>query len=141
MKKKVSNLLAALMLVLPFGLTACSPDNPLLEDITWVLESYGEPESLKTALAGVEVTLFFNSIEKKFTGNAGCNTYSGSYELDGNKLSFPGGVAWTQLKCSEEVGNQEAEYIPMFSGVKSYQVEGNNLTLKNNQKLLVYKKK
>ena len=113
------------------------PDVSPLEDTTWVLESYGEPESMKTALPDVEVTLFFDSTEKRFTGIAGCNSYSGSYELNDNDLSILG-VAWTQLKCSEEVGNQEAEYIPTFSAAKSYQIEDGKLTLKSGQQVIIY---
>lgn len=139
--KKLNILWAVSLLTSLFGLFACDSSAPPFEDTTWVLEAYGEPGILKSALPNVEVTLFFNSAEKRFAGNAGCNTYSGSYEVKGSKLSFPQGVAITQLKCNEEVGKQEDEYIRAFSAAKSYQIEDGKLRLICDQKVIIYRSK
>ncbi len=136
----INFLLAVSILTSLFGLFACDSSAPPFEDITWIMESYGEPESLKTALPDVEVTVFFDSTKGQFTGNTGCNTYFGSYELKGSKLSLPQGVAHTQLKCrSEEIGRQEEEYIGLFSMADSYQIDNGKLRLNCDNQVIYYR--
>jgi len=137
--KDVRVLLAVSLLASLFSLVACESGVSPLEDTTWVLESYGEPGSLKTALPNVEVTVFFDSAEKQFTGNTGCNTYFGSYELKGSKLSFPEGVAITQLWCGEEIGRQEGEYVGLFSMADSYQIDNGKLRLNCDHQVIYYR--
>ena len=133
-------LLIVILLTSPFGLFACDSTAPPFEDITWVMESYGESGSLKTALPDVEVTLFSNSTNKKFNGSTDCNTYFGSYTVEGSKLSLPQGVAHTELACrSEEIGRQEEEYIGLFSMVDSYQIEDGKLRLNCDHQVIYYK--
>ncbi len=132
-------LLLIFLLTSPFGLFACDSTAPPFEDITWVMESYGEPGSLKTALSDVEVTLFFNSTYKEFSGSTDWNTYSGSYKVEGSKLSLPQGVAYTQLKCrSEEIGRQEEEYLGLFSMADSYQIDNGKLRLNCDHQVIYY---
>ena len=126
--KRISIIIVSLVLALVAGLAGCHAISPL-EDTAWVLES---------ALPNVQITVFFNSAEKRFTGNAVCNTYSGSYKVEGSKLSFPEGVAITLLKCDEEAGKQEDEYIRAFSAAKSYQIEDGRLYLNCGQQVLIY---
>lgn len=122
-------IIVSLILALVAGLVGCHSAISPLEDTAWVLES---------ALPNVQITVFFNSAEKRFTGNAVCNTYSGSYKVEGSKLSFPEGVAITLLKCDEEAGKQEDEYIRAFSAAKSYQIEDGRLYLNCGQQVLIY---
>lgn len=136
----INFLLAVSILTSLFGLFACDSSAPPFEDITWIMESYGEPESLKTALPDVEVTLFFNSTNKEFSGSTDCNTYFGSYKVEGSKLSLPQGVAHTQLKCrSEEIGRQEEEYIGLFSMADSYQIDNGKLRLNCDHQVIYYR--
>ena len=133
-------LLIVFLLTSPFGLSACDSSAPPFEDIDWVMESYGEPESLKAALPDVEVMLFFNSTNKEFSGSTDCNTYFGSYKVEGSKLSLPQGVAHTQLKCrSEEIGRQEEEYIGLFSMADSYQIDNGKLRLNCDHQVIYYR--
>jgi len=110
---------------------------PPFEDIAWVMESYGELGSLKSALPEVEVTLFFDSLTKKYSGNTGCNDYFGPYKVGGRRLSLPEGVAHTQLRC-EQIMQQEEEYIGLFSMVDSYQIENGKLRLNCDHQVIYY---
>jgi heat shock protein HslJ len=136
----INFLLAVSILTSLFGLFACDSSAPPFEDITWIMESYGEPESLKTALPDVEVTVFFDSTRGQFTGSTDCNTYFGKYKVEGRKLSLPQGVAHTQLKCrSEEIGRQEEEYIGLFSMADSYQIDNGKLRLNCDHQVIYYR--
>lgn len=90
---------------------------------TWALTTLeGEP-----VLAGTFVTAQFGE-DGSVGGSAGCNTYSASYELDGNKLSI-GPAMSTMMACEPQVTAQEGAYLAMLDSVASYKVEGENLSL------------
>lgn len=72
-------------------------------------------------------------------GSSGCNSYSGSYEIDGNGITF-GPIAATLMACMEPEGlmEQEQEYLTFLSEVVmfrflsemiSLEVEGEKLFL------------
>jgi heat shock protein HslJ len=133
-------LLAVLLLASIPVLAGCGATPPF-EDVNWVMEAYGELGSLETALPDVEVTLFFDSAKKQFTGYNGINTYSGSYKVKGSQISFPGGVALTQLKGDEQVQQQEGEYVGMFSSADSLEIVDGKLHLICDGKLIIYHEK
>jgi len=139
--KGLKFLLAALALTSLFAFSACDSSVPPFEDITWVMESYGESGSLQEALPDVEATLFFDSTGKEFEGNTGCNAYFGSYEVKGSKLSFTEGVAYTQIWCSEEIGQQEEEYVGMLSAADSLKIVDGKLRIICDGELIIYHKK
>ena len=101
-----------------------------LEDITWLLESYGEPESLQTVLEGTEITAIFDSAEGQVTGSAGCNSYWADYEANGNKLPFTS-LFWTEIGCvsPEGVMEQEQEFLSLLANVQSFQADDTTLTI------------
>ena len=140
MKKSVL-LLALLLLVPVLGLVACGSGASPIEDTTWVLESYGEPGMTKLPLPNIQITVYFDSATKGFTGDAGCNTYSGSYEVNGDSISFTGSIAITEMWCGEDVAQQETEYMQIFGDADSFEIKNGNLYLNCSQKLIVYDKK
>ena len=133
-------LLVFLFLAGTLWLAACSTGAEALEDKTWVLESYGEPDSLNTVLEDTEITATFDSTEGKVTGSAGCNHYFGDYEVSGNELSFPGPIASTEMWCGEEIGEQERQYLNTLSDAESYKIEGDKLTINCGQQVLVFER-
>ena len=139
MKRPVFFLTVLLLVSIPV-LAGCGSSAPF-EDVKWVMESYGEQGNQKTALSGVEVTLYFDSNKGTFTGFTGINTYSGSYELNGSELSFSEGVALTQLKGNDEVQQQEKEYVGMFSTADSLEIVDGELHLICDGKLIIYHEK
>ena len=72
------------------------------------------------------VTMIFDASGDKVSGSGGCNRYSGSYKLDGNKLTF-GNQAVTAMLCADMTG--ETAYFAMLPKVASFQRLGESLTL------------
>jgi len=139
--KRFGFLLAVLLLASVLGLVACGSGASPIEDTTWVLESYGEPGMMKLPLPNIQITVYFDSATEELTGDAGCNTYSGGYQLNDNQISFPGGLAITEMWCGGEVAQQEAEYMQMFTAADSFEVNNGNLQLNCDGKLIIYNKK
>jgi len=114
-------------------------DVAILEDILWVLESYGEQGNLKTVLEGTEITATFDSDERRVTGSAGCNSYFGEFQIDKNKLSIPM-VGNTEMYCMEPEGTmeQETQYLRLLSAAGSYEVNGGKLRIISGTQTLVF---
>ena len=111
-----------------------------LENKKWVLQSYGEPEGLKDIIAGTEITAEFVSSEGTVKGSAGCNSYFGSYELEGSQLSIAGPIAVTEMYCAEPEGvmEQEQEYLAVLQLAESYEIKGNELWINCGSQVLVF---
>lgn len=87
------------------------------------LQISGQP-----ALAGTMVTANFSG--GQVTGSGGCNTYSASFSTNGNNVSISYPVG-TQIACAPEVLEQETRYFQSLSSAATYEISGNNLTLRN----------
>jgi len=131
------------LLIVFLGLFACSTGTgeAILEDTTWVLESYGEPGNLKAVIADTEIAAEFVSAEKTVKGSAGCNSYFGSYELKGGQLSIPGPIGATEMYCMEPEGvmDQEREYLTLLMVVDSYEIDGDELTINCGDQVLIFR--
>lgn len=68
--------------------------------------------------------------EGAVAGNAGCNTFNGSYELQGELLSF-GPLATTRRACADAaLSEQEAAFLSALGLVQSYGIsQGGSLSL------------
>ncbi|MFC1952049.1 META domain-containing protein [Chloroflexota bacterium] len=124
---------------------ACAkPDSAItasdLEGTAWILESYGEPENLKDILTDTEITAEFISSEGTVKGSAGCNSYFGSYEVEGSQLSLPGPIAVTEMYCMEPEGvmEQEQQYLEILQAAESYSTEDRELQINCGDQVLVY---
>ncbi len=137
--KRLVFILAILLVFIPV-LAGCG-STPPFEDVDWVMEAYGEPGNLETALPNVEVTLFFDSAKREFIGYTGINTYFGTYQLNDSEISFPEGVALTALKGNDEVQQQEEEYVGMFSAADSLEIVDGKLRLICDGELIIYNEK
>ncbi len=93
-----------------------------MEGTTWVLASYDGP----IVPEGVSVDLLLEQGEA--SGNSGCNSYSGGYELAGDELAF-GPMAATQMACPPEQMDVEAAYLAALERTAAYQMEGDELVL------------
>jgi heat shock protein HslJ len=131
-------ILVLLFLAGALWLAACGTGAEALEDKTWVLESYGEPDSLKTVLGNSEITATFESAEETVRGTAGCNHYFGGYEVKGSQLSFPGPIASTEMSCGEQLDKQEREYLNALMDAESFKIEGDKLTINCGQQVLIF---
>jgi heat shock protein HslJ len=78
---------------------------------------------------GTSLNLFFGT-DGQATGNAGCNTYGGSYTVKGSSLTF-GPMMSTLIACEITVMDQEQAYLIALGETKSYESSANELTLKD----------
>ncbi len=117
-----------------------SQDEITLENTKWSLQSYGQPGHLSDILADTEITLELDSAEGTVRGLAGCNSYFGSYQLQGNHLSIPGPIAVTEMYCMEPTGimDQEQEYLSILQLTAGYDIEGDQLQINCGNQILIY---
>ena len=132
----------SLLLILVLGLIACvtGTGEDMLEDTTWVLDSYGEPGNLTAVIADIKITAEFISAEETVKGSAGCNSYFGSYELKGSKLSIPGPIGATERYCMEPEGvmDQEHDYLALLQSAESYEIDDNELQINCGSQVLIF---
>jgi heat shock protein HslJ len=102
----------------------CAADNPLA-NTRWQVTDYADPGNttgMTTVLLGTNLTVDF-SADNKIGGSAGCNAYSGSYQLDGQSLTIPGPLAMTMKACAEDVMAQETVFLTNLQAVAGYKLD------------------
>jgi len=112
-----------------------------LEEVDWVLESYGEPGDLKTVLPDTEITVRFDSTESKVGGSAGCNSYFGGYEADEKEITIDEPIGQTAMACPEPTMEQEQEYLATLANAESYEIEEGRLRIFCGDRVLVFTRK
>ena len=99
-----------------------------LENTYWRLVRLGEkpvagPEGQR------EAHLILHPAEGRVSGSGGCNLLTGSYELDGEKLTF-GNIAGTLMACPAGM-DVEREFLAALKEVRKTRVLGQQLQLFN----------
>jgi putative lipoprotein len=89
------------------------------------------------AVEGVEAGLTFNA-DGTLSGNSGCNGYSGSYTVEGAQITFTAPIVSTLMLCDETIMAQEEAVYQVLTDTTSYHIEGTQLTLTNNDRVLVF---
>jgi heat shock protein HslJ/LysM repeat protein len=109
-----------------------------LEGTLWTLVSYGDPSAPQAVLEGSEITAEFDSAEGTVSGSAGCNSYFGSYEVDGETITF-GLLGSTLMACLEPEGimDQEQAYLAALASVATYHIQGDKLEIRDADGALV----
>jgi hypothetical protein len=100
----------------------------------WQLTGYDDGAGgFVSLLAGTTITVGFNE-DGQVAGSAGCNSYSGSYELNGAELTL-GAISNTEMACVGPAGimEQEVAFLSALRSVTRHQLEGNSLVLLNEQ--------
>jgi heat shock protein HslJ len=116
-----------LMLALAVLLAGCGESGAAasLDDTRWVLRSLngGSP------LAGTEVTVAFEDGE--VSGSAGCNSYFGSYRVEGEDKLTLTDLANTEMACFEPQGimEQEVEYLSVLRAATGFRLSDGELQL------------
>jgi heat shock protein HslJ len=102
-----------------------------LEGTTWQLTGYvGPAGNLLPVPAAVSASATFSA--GTVSGNAGCNEYSGSYTVDGDKLTI-GQVAATKKACGPAETALETAYLAALGKVATYSIDGESLELKTTE--------
>ena len=76
----------------------------------------------------------FDIKEKRFSGNGGCNQFSGNYPLDKKNIHF-GEVISTKMSCGDVAF--ENSFLSALSKVDRYEVRGDDLLLKRKKEVLL----
>jgi heat shock protein HslJ len=84
-------------------------------------------------------TIDLTITEEGISGNAGCNTYNGSVELDMETSTLTVGpdVVSTMMACEEPIMAQEQKYFEALTRVTSYEVASEELILKDAEGIAV----
>jgi heat shock protein HslJ len=71
------------------------------------------------------------------SGSAGCNSYTGSYTVDGTAIAFAG-FAQTQMACDEPLMALDQAYLGALGSVDAFQTSGDALVLTGSGLALSY---
>jgi len=119
---------AFLIFILTFLLSACKgglPSNKIkLDGSAWVLSAFDN----ETAIIGNPPTLEFRG--NQVVGNASCNTFGGSYQIQGETISF-GALARTEMYCMDPKGvmDQEQTYLEILEAAQRLELVDDILTI------------
>jgi polar amino acid transport system substrate-binding protein len=114
-------------------------DNPLA-GTSWLVTAYYNPNNLggmASVLSGTSLTAAFAS-SGQVSGSAGCNSYSGSYSVDGSLLAITP-MAATAMACDtpEGIMEQETAFLAALASAGSYAIDGGQLNILNTSGQLV----
>jgi putative lipoprotein len=98
-----------------------------LENTQWNLISFGAPGAEQPLIEGSTITLMLAGGQAG--GSGGCNSYSGTYQVDGSSIAF-GEITRTEKACLEEgVTEQEQRYFEALATASAFQVDGDQLLI------------
>lgn len=113
------------------AMTACAGSSGNLEGTLWRMTSYQDVDGeMVETLPDVKTTAEF--LEGQVSGNSACNTYNGSYEVDGNKINF-GPMMSTMMACPSPIMEQESGYLAALDLVSTFEVKDKTLTMFNSE--------
>ena len=93
----------------------------------WTVTSYFSGDAITSVLGGAELTTTFAAAD--VTGNTGCNTFTGPYQVDGDDITI-GPLASTRAACSsEELQQQETDFLAALGLATRFRVTGDRLDL------------
>lgn len=113
--------LISLVALLTVATAACGGDADI-ENVEWQLVSISGTEVPPDV---VPTLLLANGT---VAGLAGCNTFTGPYELSGDDLSF-GQLATTRMACVPGIDEVEQAYVAALPEVSSAARDGDSLEL------------
>ena len=126
-----------ILLMICLTVSACaSKENALPIAGSWRLTAYGPSDSPAPAVPDVDAILSF-AADGTLTGNTGCNQLGGDYQVEGERITF-GQIVSTLIACPDLEMAQEDSMHQVLTGTASFKIEGNTLTITNNNMVLVF---
>jgi heat shock protein HslJ len=126
------------LFVIALAISACSAQNteePSASLIgSWKLTSFGPVGAPSPAVEGSDAELVFNE-DGTVAGNSGCNGFGGNYIVEGDQVTFSEIVS-TLMACEEPLMSQEESVFQVLTGPATYKIEGNTLTISNNDMVI-----
>lgn len=139
MNVKFISISAIIAVLIAIGACSSPQGTNGLENKKWKLESYGQEASPQEVLYGTEITVTFEGGKDQVHGSSGVNTYSGSYRINGNRLSIQE-LTWTEMYRNDPTGvmEQESEYLKLFEAAESFIIQDNKLKITAGEQVLIY---
>ena len=126
-----------ILFIICISVSACSSkDNtrPLVG--SWRLTAYGPVDSTTPAVPDVDATLIFGE-DGTLAGSTGCNELGGDYMVEGDQITF-GQIVSTLILCPDLQMAQEEAAFQVLMETASFKIEGDTLTITNNDTVLVF---
>lgn len=102
------------------------PDNEIRGKYWKLIELKGAPVS-KSEFTGVEVHFMMNAEENRISGNGGCNSFNGQFELlEGNRIRFSK-MATTMMACPNP--ESEGAFFKVLETCDNYTIHNDTLSL------------
>jgi heat shock protein HslJ len=123
------------------AISACSPQNipepgstaSLIGD--WKLIAYGAADAPVPAVEGAAAGLTFKE-DGTVTGTSSCNGLGGEYTVEGDQITF-GEFVSTLMACDDPIMAQEEAAHRVMTDTATYAIDGDTLTITNNDNVLV----
>lgn len=128
--------------IMPMPRSAQEPVDTLT-GVDWHLISYGAVAAPTALIPGTDATLLLDGSSLQVSGLAGCNRFTGSYALSGEKVTL-GRLAMTKRLCTtpEGLAAQEAAVAAALASASRYSFENGDLLLRyGKDEVLRYSKK
>jgi heat shock protein HslJ len=111
-----------ILLALGLMLSACA-GSKTLDKSKWVLQTLnGQP-----ALADSTVTINFE--DGKVTGSDGCNSFGGTYTINGDRFTIGTDMVSTLMACAEPVMAQSSAFYTALTNAATFTLDNNKLYL------------
>lgn len=108
-------------------LAACSSARPSITG-DWKLISYGDAANPTSTIPDVDTSIKFDS-NGRVSGNVGCNSFGGNYEVRGDKIAFSS-IMSTLMYCEEKSTQEQAVLSILSDNVRLHmQLNGDTLTI------------
>lgn len=101
----------------------------------WQLTTFASGEVASSLLAGTSITAELAG--GKLSGQAGCNSYFGSYTASGASITISA-LGSTKMACSAEIMAQEQSFLAALAAATGYSIAGDQLTLTHPAGQLVF---
>jgi heat shock protein HslJ len=109
------------------GPTATPPGQEILGAWSMTSRAQGRQAPIEL-LPGTQITLVL-ATDGTYSGNGGCNTYQGTYQLLGaDKIEF-GPMSQSQKICDQPIMAQETDYFTLLLNVGGFSVSGSKMQL------------
>jgi heat shock protein HslJ len=116
------------------AVSACGSGETLtLQGTKWIMTTYAVQGAMNTALTAPQVDATFAAPSNgtgQVAGSGGINQYTGSYTVDGSKLTV-GSVTSTRLAGEQAAMQQETAYLANLQSAASYKIDGSKLSIMN----------